>query len=183
MEAREALQILSGHRTPQDQLDKVCDLAAVLFKFAGMRNGYAKAKEIIKSGKAEKKFRQIIEAQGGNPKIRPEDIPVGENVYQIKSKVSGKVLWINNTAVTQVAREAGAPKDKGSGILFHKKMGDHVKKDETMFEIFADKRYKMERALKKMGELAVMNVGKTSEMMLAEIPEVEKHKRYFILER
>jgi AMP phosphorylase len=183
LEAREALQILSGHRVPQDQLDKVADLAAVLFKFAGMRNGYEKAKEIIKSGKAEKKFRQIIEAQGGNPKIKPEDIPLGECICQIKSKVSGRVLWINNTAVIQVAREAGAPKDKGAGILLHKKSGDHVKKGETMFEIFAEKDYKLERALKMMKELQIMGVGKTSEMMLAEIPEVEKHRKYFILER
>jgi AMP phosphorylase len=183
LEAREALQILSGHRVPQDQLDKVCDLASVLFKFAGMRNCYQKAHDLIKHGKAEKKFRQIIEAQGGNPKIRPEDIPVGENVDQIKSKVSGHVLWINNTAVIQVAREAGAPKDKGAGILFHKKCTDHVKKGETLFEIFAEKDYKMERALKKMQELQIMAVGKSSEMMLAEIPELEKHRKYFILER
>jgi AMP phosphorylase len=183
LEAREALQILSGRRVPGDQLDKVCDLAAVLFKFAGMRNGYQKAHDIIKSGKAEKKFRQIIEAQGGNPKIRPEDIPVGSECVQIKSKVSGHVLWINNTSVIQVAREAGAPKDKGAGILFHKKSGDHVKKGETLFEIYAEKNYKMERALRKLAELPVMEAGKTSEMMLAEIPEVEKHRKYFILER
>jgi AMP phosphorylase len=183
LEAREALQILSGHRVPQDQMDKVCDMAAVLFKFAGMRNGYQKAHGIIKSGKADRKFRQIIEAQGGNPKIRPEDIPVGDKVVQIKSKVSGHVLWINNTSVIQVAREAGAPKDKGAGILFHKKCTGHVKKGETLFEIFAEKDYKMERSLKKMAELPVMGVGKSSEMMLAEIPEVEKHRKYFILER
>lgn len=183
LEAREALQILSGHRIPQDQLDKVCDLSSVLFKFAGMRNCYQKAHDIIRSGKAEKKFRQIVEAQGGNPRIRPEDIPVGENVDQIRSKVSGHVLWINNTSVIQVAREAGAPKDKGAGILFHKKCNEHVKKGEILFEIFAEKGYKMERALKKMQELQVMGVGKTSEMMLAEIPEAEKHKKYFILER
>ena len=183
LEAREALEILSGHRIPKDQLDKVCDLAAVLFKFAGMRNCYEKAKYIITSGKADRKFRQIIEAQGGDPKIKPSDIPVGDKVVQIKSKVSGNALWVNNTAVTQVAREAGAPKDKGAGILLHKKMGDHVKKGETLFEIFAEKEHKMERALNKMKELQVMGVGKTSEMMLAEIPEVEKNRKYFILER
>ncbi len=183
LEAREALQVLSRHRVPQDQLDKVCDLASVLFKFAGMRNCYQKAHDIIMSGKAEKKFRQIIEAQGGNPKIRPEDIPVGESVDQIRSKVSGHVLWINNTSVIQVAREAGAPKDKGAGILFHKKCTDHVKKGEILFEIYAEKGYKMERALRKMQELQIMAVGKSSEMMLAEIPELQKHRKYFILER
>jgi AMP phosphorylase len=183
LEAREALQILSGHRVPQDQLDKVCDLTSVLFKFAGMRNCYQKAHDIIRSGKAGKKFRQMVEAQGGNPKIRPEDIPVGKNAVQIKSKVGGHVLWINNTSVIQVAREAGAPKNKGAGILFHKKCADHVKKGETLFEIFAEKEYKMERALKKLSELPIMGVGKSSEMMLAEIPEVEKHRKYFILER
>ncbi len=183
LEAREALELLSGHKIPKDQLDKVCDLAAVLFKFARMKNGYDKAKHIISSGKADRKFRQIIEAQGGNPKIKPSDIPLGDNVVQVKSKVGGHVLWINNTAVIQVAREAGAPKDKGAGILLHKKMQDHVKKGETLFEIYAEKSYKMERALRKLAELPVTGVGKSSEMMLAEIPEVDKHRKYFILER
>ncbi|MEM5812475.1 MAG: AMP phosphorylase [Candidatus Aenigmatarchaeota archaeon] len=185
LEAREALHILSGHRIPQDQLDKVCDLCAVLFKFAGIRNGYKKAMDIIRSGKAERKFRQIIGEQGGDPKIRPEDIPIGKESLQIKSKVSGKVLWINNTAIVQIAREAGAPKDKGAGILLHKKTGDSVKKGETIFEIFAEKGYKLERTLDQMSEndLTVMGIGKTSEMMLAEIPEIEKNRKYFILER
>jgi AMP phosphorylase len=93
------------------------------------------------------------------------------------------VLWINNTSVVQVAREAGAPKDKGAGILLHKKMQDHVKKGETLFEIYAEKDYKLERALRKLAELPLIGVGKTSEMMLAEIPDVEKHRKYFILER
>ncbi|HJW96655.1 MAG TPA: AMP phosphorylase, partial [archaeon] len=158
LEAREALQILSGRKVPPDQLDKVCDLTSVLFKFAGMRNCYEKAKDIIKSGKADRKFRQIIEAQGGDPKIKAEDIPVGDNVVQIKSKVAGHVLWINNTSVIQVAREAGAPKDKGAGMLFHKKCTDHVKKGETLFEIYAEKDYKMERALRKLAELPVIGV-------------------------
>jgi AMP phosphorylase len=183
LEAREALEMLSGHKVPKDQLDKVCDLASVLFKFAGMKNCYQKAHDIITSGKADKKFRQIIEAQGGNPKIKPADIPVGDKIVQVRSKVGGNVLWINNTSVVQVAREAGAPKDKGAGILLHKKMQDHVKKGETLFEIYAEKDYKLERSLKKLAELPLIGVGKTSEMMLAEIPDVDKHRKYFILER
>ena len=57
-----------------------------------------------------------------------------------------------------------------------------VRKGETLFEIYAEKRHRLNRALRSM-EFPAFTVGKKSDMVLAEIPEEEKYKKYFILER
>jgi AMP phosphorylase len=183
LEAREALQTAITGRGPEDLIEKVAHLSSVLFDFKGMRNSEQKAREIIRSGKTGRKLRQIIEAQGGNPNIKPDDIPIGDRVIRIKSPTSGKVFWINNSSIARIAREAGAPKNKGAGILLHKKLNDVVKKGEVLFEIFAEKTYKLNRALKVSEDLNIMGIGKEYEMVLAEIPEEEERKKYFILER
>lgn len=182
LEAREALKTALTGRGPEDLIEKVAHLASVLFDFAHMRNSKKKALEFIRSGKTGKKLLQIIDSQGGNPRIRPEDIPVGDKVMRVKSTVSGKIFWFNNASIAQIAKIAGAPKDKGAGVVLHKKLNDRVRKGETLFEIYAEKVYKLNRALKASRELNIMGIGKDYEMVLAEIPREEEHK-YFILER
>lgn len=182
LEAREALETLMNKKNPKDLLDKVCDLVGNLFRFRGIKEPEKKAFQIIKSGKAEKKFREIIEAQGGNRKVKPEDIPVGDKKVKIHSAKGGFVLWINNSDIIKLARTAGAPKDKGAGIVIHKKIGDKVKKGDILFEIYAEKAYKLNRALKLAEEMDVYGIGKKYEMMLAKIPK-EKNNSYFVLER
>jgi AMP phosphorylase len=181
LEAREALTTIRGKR-PIDLIDKVCHVASILFSFAGIGNGEDKALQILRSGKAEKKLREIIAAQGGSEKIRPADIPVGDKRMKIKSTRVGTVLWINNNAVVQIARELGAPKDKGAGVKLYNKIGDRVKKGETILELFAEKTYKLNRGLEAAKSLDIIGIGDKHEMLLAKIPK-ELHERYFILER
>ncbi len=183
LEAREALKIATTGRGPWDQIDKVVYLAGILFKFAGIKNPEKRAETILRSGKAGKKLREIIGEQGGNPKLRAEDIPVGSCCVKIKSNQSGRVLWINNKTVIRIAREAGAPKDKGAGMILHKKMDDMVKRGDTLFELFAEKRFKLNRALKAMNDLRVMGIGQEKDMVMVDIPEDAEEKKIFILER
>lgn len=183
LEARETLNTIERGVGPKDLLDKVNCLGSVLLDFKGIRKSSHKICEILKSGKANKKLREIIEAQGGDPKIKPEDIPVGQKKIKIKSNTSGKVLWINNHFITRIARMAGAPKDKGAGILLHRKLGDPVKKGDVLFEIYAEKNYKLKMALKIFEGSKVFGVGKKYSIVLAEIPEEHEKKKYFILER
>ncbi|RLJ00229.1 MAG: AMP phosphorylase [Candidatus Aenigmatarchaeota archaeon] len=182
LEAREALSAIMYHNQPQDLIEKATTLASMLLNFSGIRNGKEHALNIIKSGKAETKLREIIKAQGGNEKIMPEDIPLGEKVIDIISNKSGKVLWISNRAVSTIAKEAGAPKNKGAGIYLHKKIGENVKKGEKIFTIYAEHTFKLNRALKLMKTLKVMEIGKGMEMLIKTMPR-EKEEDYFILER
>jgi len=138
---------------------------------------------LLRNGKAYKKLKDIILAQGGDPNIKPGDLPIGSKHVEVKSNVNGCVGWINNSAVVEIARAAGTPKDKGAGILLHKKMGDKVKKGQTLFEIYAEKSYKLERALRLARELKILGIGKTFQMLIKKIPPRIEHPKYFILER
>jgi AMP phosphorylase len=183
LEAREALSILMKGKGPQDAIDKVCNLAGMLLDFKMGTGGKEEALRLLHNGKAYSKLKAIIEAQGGDPKIRPEDLPIGKEVAEVKSGVSGVVGWISNHSIVEISRAAGTPKDRGAGMLLKKKIGDPVRKGETLFEIYADKNYKLERALRIADECRVIGVGKKHDMLLEKIPMHLKHPKYFILER
>jgi AMP phosphorylase len=183
LEAREALSTLMHGKGPNDLVDKVSNLAGILLDFNLGSGGRKVALRLLRDGKAYKKLKEIIAAQGGDPKIKPGDLPVGPKHAEVKSNVSGCVGWINNTAVVEIARAAGTPNDKGAGILLRKKMGDKVKRGDTLFEIYAEKPYKLKRALRLAGELKIIGVGKRFQMLIEKIPTRIEHPKYFILER
>jgi AMP phosphorylase len=183
LEAREALETIGAGRGQPDLINKTCHLAGVLFDFRGIRNGEDKALKILRSGKADRKLRQIIAEQGGDPKIGPRDIPVGSHCCAVKSNLSGRVWWMNNRSLIQIARAAGAPADKGAGIMLHRKLGEAVRRGDILFEVFAEQAFKLRMALDAAKELNTMGIAKQHEMVLAEIPEEEEHRQYFVMER
>ena len=183
LEAREALSTLMHGKGPTDTVDKVTYIAGMLMDYKIGKGGKQEALRLIKNGKAYRKLRDIIEAQGGNPRIKPDDLPIGPEKVEVKSGISGTVGWIDNQAIVEISRAAGTPKDKGSGILLKKKTGDSVRKGETLFEIYAQKNYKLERALRIAKEYRVMGIGKKFDMLLEKIPRRIDHPKYFILER
>lgn len=184
LEAREALLALEG-KGPRDLIDKVVSVTGILFDMVGKdKSGKAVAQEILTSGKAEKKFRQIIAEQGGDPKVKPSDIPLGEEA-KIKSEKEGKVLWIKNAEIAAIAKAAGAPKDKGAGVLLSVKIDSKVRKGDALFSIYSENKIHLENALKLVEELQPIIVGKSLEekMLLDKVPSKIPHRRLFMLER
>ncbi len=147
LEAKEAIGILEGSDFPGSVIEKTCELAGMLLEMGGVIRGAERAREILASGKALEKFRQIVEAQGGNADVRSEDIPIGKHKFEVQAKKSGYVASIQNKDIVKIARAAGAPKDKGAGILLNKKRGHKVDLGETLFTVFAENEAKMERAI------------------------------------
>lgn len=170
LEAREALVALEG-KGPASLVEKSTALAGILLEMgltAQPGKGKDLAKEILASGKALKKMREIIEIQGGNPKIRLEDIPVGQHVVAIKAPCDGFVTNVSNAAITAIARTAGAPREKGAGVALRWKRGYKVKKDDVLFEIYAERTSKLNNAHK----LALTTNPVTVEgMLLHKVPE------------
>ena len=183
LEAREALEVLMNKRSVSDLIDKTYHIAGAIFEISGKKNGYNLAKDILRTGKAEKKLREIISLQGGNSKIKPDDLIVGDQVFQLKAKKTGQVLWMDNNILVEVARAAGAPKDKGSGIIFNKKCGDKVAADETLFTIYAEKSRKLSRAQDILDEQEPVGIGKTMEMFIHMVKEPTIVRRAFVLDR
>lgn len=183
LEAKEALELLMNEANVPDLLDKACNIAGAIFEITGRKNGYSLAREIVRSGKAEAKLREIIKMQGGNPTIKPKDFIIGEEVIRIKANKDGKLLWINNNAMVEIARMAGAPKDKGAGIVLNKKIGDTITKDDVIFTVHAEKPRKLSRAIDLIREIEPLGVGKRADMVIHKVREIPEVKKGFVLER
>jgi AMP phosphorylase len=146
LEAKEAISILEGEKHPGSVIEKSCGLAGMLLELGGMSNGVERAKQILESGKALKKFKEIVAAQGGDPNIRSKDIKIGKFKYDVAARKAGYVSAINNKDLVRIARLAGAPKDKGAGILLNKKRGHQVEMGEKLYTVYAENEAKLERA-------------------------------------
>lgn len=184
LEAREALSAIMGN-SPVDLREKATSIAGMLFEMVGLQNGKLKAEALLESGKAETKLREIIEAQGGNAKVRPEDIECGDKKTEIATTMDGRVVWINNKGIAQVAREAGAPKEKGAGVLLRTKLGGHVKKGGVLFEIYAERNTKLEAAIELAKNIQPVGLSKKPEerMLMDRILTPIVHRKTFMLER
>jgi AMP phosphorylase len=146
LEARECIKILEGDKHPASVIEKACDLAGMILEMGGIPDGPTRAREILSSGQAFKKFREIVEAQGGKKDLTSEDIVLGTFVHDVKAVRSGYVHAIKNKDLVTIARAAGAPSDKGAGILLYRKKGQRAEKGEILFQIFADNQAKADRA-------------------------------------
>ena len=185
LEAREALETLMG-KGPESLIRKAIGLSTIIFEMANKKTPRKLAEKILKSGKAEKKFRQIIGAQGGNPKLDPKDIPIGEHKFVVKSSKKGSIFWIRNDQIIELARRLGAPKDKGAGLLLHKKIGYKVKKGEILFEMYAENEKRLTHAINFLNHTEPVKVReKVSQEMILDVIPSTKHlyKKKFILER
>lgn len=154
LEAQGILYLLKRDpRRPLDLEKKSVRMAARLLHIAGVKNAKKKVVDILESGLAYKKMKEIIKAQGGDPDIEPENIPIGKYTYTFKAHKSGRITDIDNITVNKVARAAGAPKDKGAGVLLYKHEGYPVKKGEQIFTIYAESPKKLRFALEMLGRI------------------------------
>jgi len=149
LEAREALEALLTGEGAMSLIGKALSIAGLLFEEAGVArrgSGIEIAKQIFYSGKSYDKFKEIIEAQGGNPHVKPEDIPVGEHRIDIEAPEDSYVTHVDNTAITLIARVAGAPLDKGAGVKVYVKAGGKVRKGDKLLTIYAESKSKLSQA-------------------------------------
>jgi len=158
LEARECIRILEGDKHPSSVIEKACDMAGIILEMGGMHEGFAKAKELLDSGAAHKKFLEIVAAQNGRPDLKSDDLKPGEYVFDITSSKSGYVHSIANKDLVSIARAAGSPNDKGAGIMLHRKKGQRVEKGDILFQIYADNEAKGRRAKETASKLQPMHI-------------------------
>lgn len=92
-------------------------------------------------------MKEIIEAQGGNPNVKPDDLPVGSYRHVIKAETDGYVTSVDNEAIVEISRAAGAPLDKGAGVVLYQKQGYKVNKNDPLLEIYAERSSKLSDAI------------------------------------
>jgi len=184
LEAREAMEVITRKKNVPDLIDKAVNIAGMILEMGGRKDGKETALEILKSGKAEQKIREIIGHQQGDPEVKPEDIHIGDYGFDYHAEKSGTVLWVNNQSLVEIAKMAGSPKDRGAGVYIYKKLGEQVKKGEKLFTVYAEKNIKLARTRKVIDEDDVIGIGDRMEMLIKKIEEAKTPKKpYTIIER
>lgn len=151
LEVAEALRILEEKDGNGSLVLKSCAVAGIALEMAGAAkhgDGADAAMRLIQNGKAHQKMMDIIEVQGGDPKIKSSDLPAGEFSYAVEAPEDGYIVSISNRPVIDIARAAGSPADHGAGIHLNRKVGEPVKKGEVLYTIYADKEWKLSKAMK-----------------------------------
>ncbi|MFA6303176.1 MAG: thymidine phosphorylase family protein [Legionella sp.] len=146
LEARDIWSVLTGDKNaPADLRDRALTLAGHIIEFSpGVQKGTGKsiARSILDSGKALEKFVAICKAQGGM-----FTIPTAKYQHTIEATKSGKIIGINNRYISQLAKLAGAPTSKASGIELLVKVGALVKKKDPLCIIHAEAKGELDYAL------------------------------------
>jgi len=136
LEAHDVMQVLENHPdAPADLRHKALHLAGRILEFdPAVRGGqgYPLACEILESGKALDKMLSIIESQG-----TAAPTPEASLKKELLAHDDGVVTLIDNYQMARLARLAGAPMDKQSGVVLLKKLGDRVTKGEPLYCIHA----------------------------------------------
>jgi pyrimidine-nucleoside phosphorylase len=159
LEVKEAIETIMG-KGPED-FDLLCrELGAVMLVLGGKAENADQGKEIVEelfsSGKVLKKFREFVENQGGNPEVvdSPEEIlPRAGERLEIPASMDGYIgeLYAEEIGLSAMLLGAGRAKkgdsiDPSVGIVLHKKVGDAVKKGESIASFHINKRDNLDEA-------------------------------------
>lgn len=148
LEVIEAIEFLKGNYT-EDLYEITFALAQKTLINCDVVKNEIEAKalfdESIKSGKALRKFEEIIKAQGGNPDVinNYSLFNIGINKKEIKANSDGFISKLDALEIAHSAKLLGAGRDKktdsidfGAGIKLMKKIGDVVSKNDTIMELY-----------------------------------------------
>ena len=142
LEMTDVLHVLQRQDSPKDLENKSLKLAAAILEMSGKSkkgHGLKKAKDVLNSGKAYEKFKQIIEAQKGH--VVP--LKTAKFTHTILAKKLGKINLIDNRKINHLGRLGGCPIDKGAGLYLHKHVNDKVKKGDSLVTFYSESEIKL----------------------------------------
>jgi AMP phosphorylase len=152
IEAKEALTLLRDYSEgPGSLIEKSTSLAGIILEMGGKAErgqGQILAKDILRSGKAYEKMKQIIEVQGGDPNLLPENIDIGPYIKEFYATKEGHITEVNNAIINQIAKAAGCPHSKISGVEIFKKQGARIGEGELIFKIYSNSQSNLNKAEK-----------------------------------
>jgi pyrimidine-nucleoside phosphorylase len=147
LEVEEVLDTLRGGG-PADLRQLCVELAGWMFllggKVADAEGGRRRGAEIIDSGRALEKFRQMVAEQGGDTAVidDPGRLPKAKYTLEVPSPQSGYVSRMDCEAlgIAGVILGGGRSKkeesiDPAVGLVLHKKVGDRVQQGESLVTI------------------------------------------------
>jgi pyrimidine-nucleoside phosphorylase/thymidine phosphorylase len=160
LEVQECIEVLHGGG-PADLRDLCLELAAWMLYLGGaaksVEQGKQLAAQIIASGKAFERFRQMVELQGGDISAidDPARLPSADHRVAVPSPAAGYVAAIacEDVGTACVILGGGRERKEDSvdpavGIVIHKKIGDEVSAGEPLCTIHCHSDEQASRAKK-----------------------------------
>jgi pyrimidine-nucleoside phosphorylase len=158
LEVVEVLEVLRGGG-PEDLRELCIELAGWMLCLGGVAKTVTEGKQqsasLISSGKALEKFRQMVEMQGGDPRVIDDAkrLPQAQSTVQVASPTSGYVgsMQCEQIGTACVILGGGRERKEDSvdpavGIVLHKKVGDRVAAGEPLATIYYNAEARAARA-------------------------------------
>lgn len=162
LEVAEAIATLKGEGPP-DFTNLCLTLGGLMLYLAGLSKtselGEALLRKTLTSGAGLAKFRELIEAQGGDAGVieDPGLLPMATVIQSVAASNEGWIEGIDCRALGLAAMELGAGRNllediiqPEVGLKLHAKVGDHLKKGQILAEIYAQNRVDAETVAPKV---------------------------------
>ena len=145
VEVRESIEILRG-AGPADVRELTLLLGVEMLELAGASGGRARLERALADGSALRRFAELVDAQGGDPRVvdEPARLPQPRYRRDVRAERSGMLSALDAGLVGLAAVELGAGRarkedavDPAAGLLLRKRPGDTVRAGETLAELHA----------------------------------------------
>jgi len=150
LEVKEAIDTLKGEG-PEDLTELCLTLGSHMVYLAEKASSLTEARELleaaIKDGSALDKLKVFLSSQGGDASIvdDPSKLPQAKYTFELEAKEDGFVSEIVADEVGTAAMLLGAGRatkesviDLAVGLVLRKKIGDQVKKGESIVTIYSN---------------------------------------------
>ncbi len=166
LEARDVLRVLEQRKNRPLALErkalrlagKLLDLCFADIKGKKPGTGEEVASEILSSGQALSKMREIIQEQGGDGQVASDKLPLAKFKAEIKSPKRGRITQLDNHQITVVCRILGSPDDKKAGIFFEKRLEEKVDKDDILFIMYSGDKWRLKEAQETLKNLPIFKI-------------------------
>jgi pyrimidine-nucleoside phosphorylase len=158
LEVVEVIEVLKGDG-PQDLRDLCLELGGWMLQLGGaaksVEEGKRQSAQLISSGKALEKFRQMVELQGGDAAVIDDvsRLPQSKDTIEVKSARDGFVAAMQCEQIGTACVILGGGRerkedsvDPAVGIILRKKVGDKVAAGEVLATIHYNAADRAERA-------------------------------------
>ena len=145
VEVRESIEILRG-AGPADVRELTLLLGVEMLALAGASGGRARLERALADGSALRRFAELVDAQGGDPRVvdEPARLPQPRCRRDVRAERSGMLSVLDAGLVGLAAVELGAGRarkedavDPAAGLLLRKRPGDPVRAGEALVELHA----------------------------------------------
>jgi thymidine phosphorylase len=166
LEAKDVLQVLERKKERSLALEakalrlsgKLLDICLADRTKKSSQTGEELAKEILYSGKAHAKMREIIKVQGGDPDIESTKLRAGTHQKEVVARKSGRVTSIDNRQISIICRILGCPTDKRAGLYTNRRLEDQVDKNDILYTLYSSDKWRLEEAVETLKHVPIYAV-------------------------